>query len=1140
MKKLFSIFIKYTIFIFLLIPEYAFTQNSILIFNEDFESGNNPFIEDSSFGLPSGINKWIINNEYNGNGIYPNTTSQTNTISGTIGNPNGNYLHIADTTQITNVANANYDPQSSSDHFYVLEESFCTLGYDSIEFSFFYLCEGSNTDYAEVFYSIDGGSWISCGSQYKNQTLWKNERIMNPAFNNVYELRFGFRWVNANSNSSTSIAFGVDDIFLIGNSNQTTNPIDVNVTYLSNTTICPGNNLTFRYEISDTLCGGQYLISLSDVNGNFTNPTAMWTHNLFYPNTSAYVFIQIPIFTTPGTCYKIRVNRVSPSPQITGFESACFEVALCPNNIITAPLGPPVVTRDTADVCVGSVIDIPFYATGVYNTGNVFTAYLSDSTGSFANPTLIGQLPSNLTFDPTVAPYLPGNISGFIPDVPDGCNYYIKIRSSNPIATDTSSWGPLCIKHCDIETNNRQDLQFCVTASDGDSALIPIDINVPPCSVIYNPGLIGFANQFQVELLDAMNFTRVNIGGLGSMLATTDTNMWVVIPNFQDLIALGIPAGNYYMRIIATSSNTPGNHLGTLIRLTIGHPSDNPLTVFATDSLICSGDIVQFYVSPTQQGSSYLWRENGVIWPPISSGNNPAPSISLIYPGNAGTYNYTVQETNYGCVGAVSPAKSIKLINIPNINIVPNAPVCFGDTIGYFVQFTPNTYYSWNDPNCGSMLDTTNNQMTIAWNQTNGQCNLQISATNKCGSNSGNTTIYINPLPFAFAGNDTIICEGDSVQLNSSGGISYNWSPVNSLLNWNTSTPIAFPLNTESYIVKVTDNQNCSNFDTMIVNVNPVPLFDAGNEIIIICGDSIQLNATDITGASYNWLPNNNINNINIHNPIVYPIETNYYLVESKTLEGCEVKDSVLIKVNEMFVDAGLDTSICKGSEITIGGIPSGITSSIFSWSPSNSLDDASKANPIAKPIINTAYILNISNVLGCNNSDTINIETIIYPATDTLFEICKDFNLKLQPSYKNSTYLWNTGANSQDIVVNNAGLYTVVMLTSDSCLITDSFQVTIRDCEFYFYTPNSFTPNNDGNNDIFAPITNGIDSLHFMIFNRWGEKIFESNDFTPWDGKFNGEDVVSGIYSWSAYYVGNGEFGIEEKSKVGLINLIR
>ena len=184
------------LFVILLFPTFSWTQNSILIFNEDFETGNYSFMADSSFGLPQGINSWVVNNEYNGNGIYPNTTSQTNTISGTIGNPGGYYLHISDTTQITNVSNANYDTQNSSDHFYVLNRNFCTLGFDSIEFSFFYLCEGSNTDYAEVFYSVDGGNWISCGSQYKNQTLWKNERIMNPAFNNVYDLRFGFRWVN--------------------------------------------------------------------------------------------------------------------------------------------------------------------------------------------------------------------------------------------------------------------------------------------------------------------------------------------------------------------------------------------------------------------------------------------------------------------------------------------------------------------------------------------------------------------------------------------------------------------------------------------------------------------------------------------------------------------------------------------------------------------------------------------------------------------------------------------------------------------------------------------------------------------------------------------------------------------------------
>ncbi|SVE06441.1 uncharacterized protein METZ01_LOCUS459295, partial [marine metagenome] len=249
---------------------------------------------------------------------------------------------------------------------------------------------------------------------------------------------------------------------IVGYITQTSTPIDIHVTYLSNNVVCQGNYLVFRYEISDTLCAGQYLIELSDVNGNFANPTALWTTSLFYPNTSSTLMIQIPNWATVSTCYKLRVNRISPSPQIIGIASVCFEVAICPNTIITGPT-PPVVTMDTADVCIGSVIDIPFFAIGVYLSGNIFTAYLSDSTGSFANPSYIGQLPSNQTFDPNIFPGLPGNVSGIIPNVPEGCNYYIRISSSVPIANDTSTWGPFCIKNCDIETNNRQDLQFCIT-----------------------------------------------------------------------------------------------------------------------------------------------------------------------------------------------------------------------------------------------------------------------------------------------------------------------------------------------------------------------------------------------------------------------------------------------------------------------------------------------------------------------------------------------------------------------------------------------------------------------------------------------------------------------------------------------------
>ena len=1124
----------FLLFVILLGPTFSWSQNAILIFNEDFESGTNLFVADSSFGMPQGVNSWITNNEYNGNGIYPNTTSQTSTVSGTIGNPNGYYLHITDTTQTTNVANANFQPNSTSDNFYVLDRSFCTLGFDSIEFSFFYLCEGSANAYAEVFYSIDGGNWISTGNQYNSQTLWKNERIMNPAFNNVFDLRFGFRWVNASSALPNSISFGVDDIFLVGNFNQTTNPIDINVTYLSDSVICQGTYLIFRYEISDTLCGGQYLIELSDANGNFANPTALWTTTMFYPNTSSLLMIQIPNWATASTCYKLRVNRISPSPQITGFASVCFEVAVCPNTIITGPT-PPVVTMDTADVCVGSVIDIPFYAIGVYLSGNTFTAYLSDSSGSFANPTQIGQLPSNQTFDPAIAPYLPGNVSGIVPNVPEGCNYYIRISSTNPIANDTSVWGPFCIRNCDIETNNRQDLQFCISATSGDSTLIPIDVNMPPCSVIYYPG-----NQFQVELLDAMSFGRVNLGGLGSITATSDTNMWVVIPDYTTLLSMGIQPGMYYMRIVATSSNTPGNQLGTIIRLTIGHPADSPVDIYATDSLICQGDAVTLWVSPTQQGSTYLWRLNGQVWPAISTGLNPANAVGALFNGNAGNYNFTVQETNYGCIGSVSPPFTVQLINPPSIYVVPNAPVCFGDTVGYFVQFSPNTYYSWTAPTCGTMLDTTNNQMTVAWNQITGQCNLQVYAINECGSNTSSTTININPLPNAFAGNDTIMCEGDSIQLTASGGNTYSWTPNSTLQNANTSMPTAFPPSTETYIVQVADNQNCRNTDTILVAVSTVPFFDAGIDNNIICGDSIQLNATQIAGATYAWLPMNNISDFTIYNPLAFPITSSYYIAKLSTIQGCDVKDSVLITVNNMLVDAGKDTTICKGASVILGGNSAPISGTIYSWAPTVSLDNPLKANPIATPNSSTNYILNVSNLLGCVNTDTVFIATIIYPNTDTVFEICKGFLLVLNSSNDNATYSWNTGETTKQIVVTDIGFYVVDMLTGEGCLITDSFSVTVDDCEYFFFSPTAFTPNNDGNNDEFIPITDGVDSLHFMVFNRWGEKIFESDDFTPWDGTYKDKEVMGGIYNWTAYYVGKGTFGREEKSAVGMITLIR
>ena len=69
-------------------------------------------------------------------------------------------------------------------------------------------------------------------------------------------------------------------------------------------------------------------------------------------------------------------------------------------------------------------------------------------------------------------------------------------------------------------------------------------------------------------------------------------------------------------------------------------------------------------------------------------------------------------------------------------------------------------------------------------------------------------------------------------------------------------------------------------------------------------------------------------------------------------------------------------------------------------------------------------------------------------------------------------------------------------------------------------FLPNAFTPNNDGVNDTYGPLCEGITEYSFMIFNSWGEQIFESTDTNHWwDGKFKSKHVPTGVYVWVIDY---------------------
>ncbi len=92
------------------------------------------------------------------------------------------------------------------------------------------------------------------------------------------------------------------------------------------------------------------------------------------------------------------------------------------------------------------------------------------------------------------------------------------------------------------------------------------------------------------------------------------------------------------------------------------------------------------------------------------------------------------------------------------------------------------------------------------------------------------------------------------------------------------------------------------------------------------------------------------------------------------------------------------------------------------------------------------------------------------------------------------------------------------------------------------FFIPNSFTPNDDGQNDVFIPVAGTVKQWEICIYSHWGDKVFSSNDTSiGWDGFYEGRIAPAGCYVWEvSYVVVTDEFGEGRKSRRGLLHLIR
>ncbi|MBN4052403.1 gliding motility-associated C-terminal domain-containing protein [Sphingobacteriaceae bacterium AH-315-L07] len=401
--------------------------------------------------------------------------------------------------------------------------------------------------------------------------------------------------------------------------------------------------------------------------------------------------------------------------------------------------------------------------------------------------------------------------------------------------------------------------------------------------------------------------------------------------------------------------------------------------------------------------------------------------------------------------------------------------------------------------------------------------------------------------PFVNAGQDTQLCFRDSTIIGFQGldTNSHFWTPTIGLSDSLSSSPMVIATSSNSYILSVKDTNNCISLDTVDITVLALPIINTSNDTSICDGDSIQINvATD--GVSYLWTPAQNISNIIELNPKVYPSQTTSYKIQVTASNGCVNSDSIQITVDTIPVlIVSSDTSICIGDTIQLYAFGA----DNFRWLPAQWLTNDSIDIPLSQPQQTVSYTVTGFNQLCESIPKSVTIIVLDLPNIDAGKDILIE---KGKSTQLNGTggivYNWFPDAdldnsNIADPFANPIDTTKYYLTGTDvlGCKNLDSVMVFVLPSPEGIVVPGGFSPNGDDNNDEFFAIVENVSTFKLLVFNRWGEKLFEATSPDDgWDGTHRGVPVNAGVY---VYYVEAARLGDKLGMKIqksGNVTLIR
>jgi gliding motility-associated-like protein len=319
-------------------------------------------------------------------------------------------------------------------------------------------------------------------------------------------------------------------------------------------------------------------------------------------------------------------------------------------------------------------------------------------------------------------------------------------------------------------------------------------------------------------------------------------------------------------------------------------------------------------------------------------------------------------------------------------------------------------------------------------------------------------------------------------------------------------TPFSYPA-TGTYNVLLDVDEGLSTRQSAChkIVVMPAPQVTLGNDTTVCAGLALTLDA----GAGfvkYTWSTGDTNRTDVVDKP-------GKYWVKAINRWGCDASDT--IRIFQLPPDSGkVDTSVCWGRGYAVAG-------KVYTTSGT--------------------YVDTVKTPAGCDSILTTNLVVktpfSVYIGKDTILCPGDTITVKADISVPGTTLEWQDGSMDSVYKIARAGVYWL-HATKDKCMYGDT--LVISDCPAELWFPNAFTPNGDGINDVFRPKGISIAKFSMIIYNRWGELIFQTKDISEgWKGEVNGKECPPGVYIYFVTYSG-AQDPANEKKMEGSFNLIR